>query len=159
MHHFKDNLQHLRELKDNAMGQCVSIAHNVSQPAQSGGFRNPVIDKDFPGRLQSRNLASGCGVPVRLYSLLSADPFCCRFGRYFFAFATNANGSNVQCAVSDDLVQWRAMGGKLEVWEVIVCVALFWFECWGCSFWSYWFSETLTKLFACSPIALRSEGA
>ncbi|KAK9866384.1 hypothetical protein WJX84_011548 [Apatococcus fuscideae] len=71
------------------MGQCVSIAHNVGQPAQGGGYRNPVIDRDFP------------------------DPFCCRFGRYYFAFATNANGSNVQCAVSDDLVQWRMMGDAL----------------------------------------------
>ena len=59
MHHFKDNLQHLREFKDNAMGQCVSIAHNVGQPAQSGGFRNPVIDKDFPGEFECKTSLRG----------------------------------------------------------------------------------------------------
>jgi beta-xylosidase len=50
---------------------------------------NPVLDRDFP------------------------DPDALRVDGAWYAYATNANGMNIQAATSPDLVQWRFLGNAL----------------------------------------------
>lgn len=56
-----------------------------------GMFANPVIDQDFP------------------------DPDTIKAGDAYYAYATNAGGSNIQMAQSADLVHWRILGDALPV--------------------------------------------
>lgn len=112
MHHFKDNLQHLREFKDNAMGQCVSIAHNVGQPAQSGGFTNPVINKDFPGRVQSQiwlwDLYWACS------SLIACGP---QIPSVVASDDTSLRSPRMQTAATSS-AQYQTIWSSGERWEV-----------------------------------------
>jgi len=52
-------------------------------------FRNPVIDQDFP------------------------DPDIVEVNDTYYAYATNAGGTNIQTAKSTDLVDWQRMGDAL----------------------------------------------
>ena len=58
-------------------------------PAAPSSIRNPVLDRDFP------------------------DPDALRAGGMWYAYATNANGINIQAASSTDLVTWRFLGNAL----------------------------------------------
>ena len=52
-------------------------------------FTNPVLDQDFP------------------------DPDVLKVGDIYYAYATNANGVNIQAARSADLVHWEVLGETL----------------------------------------------
>ena len=54
-----------------------------------GQFVNPVVDMDFP------------------------DPDTLKVGDTYYAYATNANGANIQGASSTDLVNWKSFGETL----------------------------------------------
>jgi arabinan endo-1,5-alpha-L-arabinosidase len=60
-------------------------------------FTNPVLDRDFP------------------------DPDVLKVGADYYAYATNANGANIQAAKSTDLVHWDVLANalpKLPTWAV-----------------------------------------
>jgi beta-xylosidase len=60
-------------------------------------FTNPVLDQDFP------------------------DPDVLQVGDVYYAYATNANGINIQAARSADLVHWEVLGDalpELPAWAV-----------------------------------------
>jgi len=54
----------------------------VALALAASAFTNPVYHRDFP------------------------DPFVLKVGKTYYAYATNGNGSNVQTAMSRDLVHW-----------------------------------------------------
>ncbi len=58
-------------------------------PAATAALANPVLDRDFP------------------------DPDALRVNGAWYAYATNANGMNIQAATSPDLVNWRFLGNSL----------------------------------------------
>ena len=58
-------------------------------PTPSGGYSNPVIDRDFP------------------------DPDVLRVGDVYYAYATNSGGVNIQVARSTDLVNWELLPDAL----------------------------------------------
>lgn len=62
---------------------------SVEATAGPGEFINPVINQDFP------------------------DPDVLKVGDTYYAYATNAGGTNVQTAKSSDLVQWEMLGEAL----------------------------------------------
>jgi len=65
-------------------------ADNSLEPrARGASYRNPVVARDFP------------------------DPFVLREETAYYAFATNAAGSNVQASTSTDLVHWTVLPDAL----------------------------------------------
>ncbi len=60
-----------------------------SEAAPTATYLNPVIDQDFP------------------------DPFFLREGSTYYAFATNADGKNIQSASSTDLAHWTPLPDAL----------------------------------------------
>jgi beta-xylosidase len=61
----------------------------LAPAADASAIRNPVFDHDFP------------------------DPDLLRVGDGWYAYATNANGMNIQAAMSPDLKTWRLVGNAL----------------------------------------------
>jgi beta-xylosidase len=61
----------------------------ASEAGATGTYTNPVIASDFP------------------------DPFILRQGARYYAFATNAGGSNIQSATSTDLATWTVLPDAL----------------------------------------------
>jgi arabinan endo-1,5-alpha-L-arabinosidase len=73
---------------------CASAAPAATStlappPAPTPALSNPVLDRDFP------------------------DPDALRVNGAWYAYATNANGMNIQAATSPDLRAWRFLGNAL----------------------------------------------
>ncbi|GLV59911.1 glycoside hydrolase [Dictyobacter sp. S3.2.2.5] len=64
-------------------------AKNKAGTMQQQTFQNPVIDSDFP------------------------DPGIIQDGNYYYSYATNAAGKNIQVARSSDLVHWEMLSDAL----------------------------------------------
>ncbi len=76
---------------------AVTPAPTARPTVPPGFYVNPVLDRDFP------------------------DPDTLKVDRWYYAYATNGNGRNIQAARSQDLVTWEVLADalpRLPAWAV-----------------------------------------